>query len=342
MAQRKLNRQQQWRAEKIQQERQQRLEKKLSRENQKIDPGSLGVEEEGLVIANFGASLEIEDQQGTSNRCLLRQNLPAMVVGDRVIWQRATEGGVVTARLPRRNALARPDASGQSKAVAANLDQILVVAAPAPEYSADLIDQYLVAAELTGIRPTLIFNKIDLINDKQRDNIDTLLQRYRNIGYNVLTASTIQAHGLDALRAQLADHTSVFVGQSGVGKSSLIRAFLPEESIAVGPLSTQSGLGQHTTSTSRLYHLPEGGQLIDSPGVRDFRLWPIPAAELLGGFPDLARFQGECRFRDCSHRHEPGCALLKAVTDGEVVAARLQSYLRLCEQMADTEDWERR
>lgn len=338
MAQRKLNRRQQWRIEKIQQERQQRLEKKQARLNEEIDPGTLGAEEEGLVIANFGASLEIEDQQGESRRCLLRQNLPPLVVGDRVIWQRASEGGVITARLPRRNELARPDAAGQSKAVAANLDQILVVAAPAPEYSSELIDQYLIAAELTGIRPTLIFNKIDLIQDKHQADIEAVLQRYRTIGYTVVTASTVQAHGLDTLRAQLKGHTSVFVGQSGVGKSSLIRAFLPEELIKVGALSVQSQLGQHTTSTSRLYHLPEGGDLIDSPGVRDFRLWPISPAELLQGMPDLAVYQGLCRFRDCSHRHEPGCAMLEAVSAEKIHAQRLHSYLRLCEQMAGEDE----
>lgn len=342
MAQRKLNRRQQWRIEKIQQERQQRLDKKLAQACEQIDPGTLGSEEKGLLIANYGATLDIEDSQGQTTRCLLRQNLPPLVVGDEVIWQRGNEGGVVTARLPRRNELARPDASGLRKSVAANLDQILVVAAPAPEYSTDLIDQYLIAAELTGIRPTLIFNKIDLIPPQRQGEIEQLLARYRDIGYQVLMASTVQVHGLDTLRSQLQGHTSVFVGQSGVGKSSLVRAFLPQESITVGALSTQSGLGQHTTSTSRLYHLPEGGNLIDSPGVRDFRLWPIPASELLQGFPDLVQYQGLCRFRDCSHRHEPGCALLQAVEQGKIHAQRLQSYLRLSEQMADSEAWERR
>jgi ribosome biogenesis GTPase len=335
MAQRKLNRRQQWRVEKIQLERQQRLEKKLAQANQAIDPGSLGTEEAGLVIANYGASLEIQDQQGHNHRCLLRQNLPALVVGDRVIWQRASEGGVVTAQLPRDSELARPDANDKPKAVAANIDQILVVAAPAPEYSTDLIDQYLVAAELTGVTPTLIFNKIDLIDSNNRQSIETILNRYRQIGYTVLTASTVLEQGLQALRAQLQDHTSVFVGQSGVGKSSLIRAFIPRDDIAIGPLSQQSGLGQHTTSTSRLYHLADGGNLIDSPGVRDFRLWSVSPAKLLGGFRELAPYQGLCKFRDCSHRHEPGCALRTAVEEGKISAERLQSYHRLAAQMQE-------
>ena len=337
MAQRKLSRRQQWRIEKIQQERQQRLQRKLSHANQQLDPGTLGPEEEGLVIANYGASLEVEDTQGTNHRCLLRQNLPPLVVGDRVIWQRAGETeGVVTARMPRDSELARPDASGQPKAVAANIDQILVVAAPAPDYSSDLIDQYLVAAELTGVPPVLIFNKIDLINRQNAQAIEALLARYRAIGYPVITASSVNQQGLEALRAQLQGHTSVFVGQSGVGKSSLIRAFIPREDIAVGALSRNSGLGQHTTSTARLYHLPAGGQLIDSPGVRDFRLWPVPASTLQQGFRELAPYYGHCKFRDCSHRQEPECALQQAVAEGRISAERLQSYLRLVVQMVET------
>lgn len=333
MATRRLNRHQRWRIDKVQQERQQRLEKKLAKASQSIDPGELGPEEAGLLIANYGASVELEDEHGVLHRCVLRQNLPPMVVGDTVIWQRSQQGGVVTARQPRRSELAKPDMHGQIKAVAANIDQILVVAAPAPEYSTDLIDQYLVAAELTGVSPCLIFNKIDLIDQASQATIDTILQRYRQIGYTVLTASTLANHGLQEVEQQLRGHTSVFVGQSGVGKSSLVRAFIPQQTITVGELSAHSGLGQHTTSTARLYHLPQGGALIDSPGVRDFRLWPVSEDILLGGFRDLAPYQGRCKFRDCSHRHEPGCALLEAEKRGEISSVRLQSYQRLASQM---------
>ena len=126
--------------------------------------------------------------------------------------------------------------------------------------------------ELTGIPPLLLFNKIDLITDESRNEIDDLLQRYRKIGYPVLTSSTKIHHGMDELIAQLRGHTTVFVGQSGVGKSSLSNTLMPGINIAVKALSEQSGLGQHTTSTSRLYHLPQGGEIIDSPGVREFRL----------------------------------------------------------------------
>lgn len=338
MSKRKLSRRQQWRIDKIQDERRQRLERKQARLAAQSGEGELGDEQHGLVIASFGATLEVEDAQGVSVRCTLRQNLPLIVVGDRVVWQASHQGGVVTALLERRSELARPDFSGMMKALAANIDQILVVAAPAPLYSTDLIDQYLAAAELTGITPLLLFNKIDLIAEDNREAIEGVLQRYRAIGYRVLTASTVAQHGLDELIATLQGHTSVFVGQSGVGKSSLTRALIPKLEIAIGELSAQSGLGQHTTSTARLYHLPQGGDVIDSPGVRDFRLWPMGRFELAQGFREFSPHLGRCRFRDCRHQQEPGCALREAVVAGAISSERLQSYLRVAEQLEQNKE----
>ncbi len=337
MAKRKLNRRQQWRVEKIQEERLQRAERKQARAADKtlVSGSALGEEQEGLVIASYGASLEIEGREGRLVRCQLRQNLPLLVVGDRVIWQPAGEGGVVTAQLARHSQLARPDALGAMKALAANIDQILVVAAPAPLYSPDLINQYLAAAELTGISPLLVFNKIDLIDEQNRKQVEALLEIYRRIGYPVITASTKREHGLETLIEQLREHTSVFVGQSGVGKSSLVQALLPETRIHVGELSTQSGLGQHTTSTARLYHLPSGGRVIDSPGVREFRLWPMSRQELAQGFIEFHPYLGHCKFRDCTHQHEPGCALLQALASGNISPRRLESYLKIAKQIEE-------
>jgi ribosome biogenesis GTPase len=338
MSKRKLSRRQQWRVEKIQEERRRRAERKQARAEAGAEAEqTLGAEQQGLVVANFGATLELETDRGETVRCQLRQNLPLVVVGDRVVWQRSGEGGVVTALQQRRSQLARPDALGELKAVAANLDQVLVVAAPAPRYSADLINQYLAAAELTGIAPLLVFNKIDLIDSDNRSAVDTLLATYRTIGYRVLTASTKQRHGLDALIEQLKDKTSVFVGQSGVGKSSLVQSLLPEVAIDVGELSAQSGLGQHTTSTARLYHLPSGGHIIDAPGVREFRLWPMSRQALADGFIEFRPYLGQCKFRDCRHEHEPGCALREAVARGDISMMRLVSYLRIAQQLEANE-----
>ncbi len=336
MAGRKLNRRQKWRIEKIQNERRARLERKQVRmEEQLKADGGLGEEQTGLVIASYGASLEVEAEDGKLIRCALRQNLPLIVVGDRVVWQASQEGGIVTALQERRSLLARPDAHGNLKGLAANLDQIIVVAAPAPAYSTELIDQYLAAAELTGITPLLLFNKIDLICKENSNEVTQLLQRYRDIGYRVLTSSTKLNHGLDELTAQLKGHTNVFVGQSGVGKSSLSNALMPGLDIAVKTLSERSGLGQHTTSTSRLYHLPQGGEVIDSPGVREFRLWAMDENSLAEGFREFHPFLGHCKFRDCKHQQEPGCALKAAEKRGEISTVRLNNYHKIALQLQE-------
>lgn len=328
MAKRQLTRRQAWRIKKIQDERLARAQK---RETRVVVGPDLGPEQQGLVIANYGAALDVEREDGTVHRCVTRSNLEPIVVGDSVVWQEGTDGlGVVSAVVPRHSLLARPTDAG-SKPIAANIDQILVVSAPAPAYSLNLIDQYLIAAEHTGIRPILLFNKTDLLDGERRRRIESDLQIYSGLGYAALYVSTRAAHGLDDLVAVLRGKTSVFVGQSGVGKSSLIKALMPGLDIRVGELSGE--LGQHTTSAARLYHLPEGGSLIDSPGVREFGLWPMNPRELAEGFVEFRPRLGHCRFRDCTHRHEPDCAVRKAVESGGITRARYESFLRLVESL---------
>lgn len=338
MSKRKLTRQQAWRIQKIQEERLQRAQRK-GVDLEQLDGEQLGPPREGLVVTNFGTALEIEGEDGQNYRCRMRQNLELLVPGDRVIWQGIGAGseGVVTALQPRRSLLARPDARGELRPLAANIDQILVVAAPRPAYSTDLIDQYLVAAETTGIMPVIVFNKTDLLpEDEERTQIERDLTRYETIGYRVLRASTVAQHGLDELTAALRDKVSVFVGQSGVGKSSLVQTLLPAEAIKVGALTERTGLGRHTTSAARYYRLSCGGAIIDSPGVREFSLWHMEAAELAQGFVEFRPHLGGCRFRDCSHQHEPGCALLQAVEKGLISAERLDSFQRMVASEAPT------
>jgi ribosome biogenesis GTPase len=331
MANRKLSRRQAWRIRKIQEERIRRAQKKAAHAAEAISTDGLSQARHGLVVANYGAELEVEDAGGIRYRCVSRQNLGPLVVGDQVVWQPGAEhSGVITAGLPRKSVLVRPDPAGVPRPVAANIDRIIVVAAARPLFSAALIDQYLVAAEHTAISPLLLFNKVDLLDEAELRAVHAQLAVYAAIGYPVLYASTAQAHGMDALIEALHGHTSAFVGQSGVGKSSLIKALLPDEEIRIGELS-ESVHGRHTTSAARLYHLPTGGQVIDSPGVREFRLGHLEPGEIARGFVELRPFLGKCRFRDCRHRQEPGCRLREAVEDGEVSAARFESYLQLAE-----------
>jgi ribosome biogenesis GTPase len=336
MTKRKLNDRQTWRVQKIQEERLRRAERQRERAEASFTEDRLGPEQHGLVVANYGASVAVEDAAGASHRCVLRQNLELAVVGDRVVWQPGSDGGgVVTAVVPRQTTLARPDVSGQLKPVAANVDQVLVVAAPLPLFSAENVDRFVVAAELSGMTPALVFNKADLIGAADRPAMEAALARYRAIGYAVVYTSTRTGLGLDEVRALLGGHTSIFAGQSGVGKSSLVNALLPEAAATVGDLAQVTGLGRHTTTAARLYHLPNGGRVIDSPGVREFRLWTMDPQELAMGFREFGPHLGHCRFRDCRHEGEPGCALLAAVKAGAIAPERVASYKRIAAEMAE-------
>ncbi|ATJ83771.1 small ribosomal subunit biogenesis GTPase RsgA [Halomonas beimenensis] len=337
MSKRKLSRQQRWRIEKIQAERARRAEKRGAKESEQLAAGEYGPEQPGRVIAHFGRTLDVLPEGGEAPvRCHLRANLEGLVTGDRVIWRAGQDGsGVVVARGERDNVLERPDPRGQLKPVAANIDQILIVFAVEPEPHANLIDRYLVAAEATGIPPVLVLNKIDLLPDSG-GALRELLDRYESLGYPVVTTTTARDGGLDALHRRLAGRTSVFVGQSGVGKSSLIDRLLPDEELRIGALSEDSRKGRHTTTTARLYHMPSGGELIDSPGIREFGLTHLDEDQVARGFIEFRELLGRCRFRDCRHRQEPGCALIHAVEAGEVHADRFASYRRIVDSLEDS------
>ena len=337
MSKRQLSRRQQWRIDKIQQERLARAARRTTAAD--VDQtGELASERPGQVIAHFGQQLLVADATGQAARCHFRANLEQLVVGDQVLFAPPLGDGcgVITAMQPRQTVLQRPDQYGKLKPVAANVDQIVIVWAPEPLPSSQLLDRYLVAAELAGAAPVLLLNKADLLEHQHHHHCQALCQLYQQVGYPVLTVSACDGVGLAALRQTLIGHTSVLVGQSGVGKSSLVNALLPQAALAVATLSDRSGLGQHTTVTARLFPLSDGGQLIDSPGVREFGLWHIDETSLLAGYRELAPLAGHCRFRNCSHRHEPGCALRAAAEAGDIAPERLDNFYRIAETLDDT------
>lgn len=327
MSKRKLSRRQAWRVEKIHEERVKRAARRELEAEQALASGELGAEQEGIIVAHYGTQVAVESAPGVSQRCHLRANLAGLVTGDRVAWCEGEPVGVVVAQLERHSVLSRPDPYGKLKAVAANIDQIMLVVAPYPEPHAKLIDRYLVASEVVGIEPVIVLNKTDLLasDPALQDRMHALLAPYPDLGYRVLRTSSMQG-GLEELHLALRDRTSVFVGQSGVGKSSLINVLLPQLDLRVGALSENTRKGKHTTTTAQLFHLDGGGSLIDSPGIREFGLWHMSKEQVEQGFREFRPLLGTCKFRDCQHEHEPGCAILKAATSGEISAERLESY----------------
>jgi ribosome biogenesis GTPase len=280
----------------------------------------------GLVIASYGRRGVLVDAAGLRHKFVLKGRKLRAVCGDHVTWQptTASEPALVNAIAARRNVLERPDMRGKTEPLAANLDQLLVVLAPQPDPDYFMIDRFLCAAELMGAAAALVWNKADLATAEQPE-----LAEYARLGYAVLPSSVIDATGIVALRERLAKGISILVGQSGVGKSSLINALLPHVRVPVGPLSTGSGEGKHTTTASYMHELDSGGQLIDSPGVREFAPHILEARSIQVGFREVVDLAEQCRFGDCQHTREPNCAVKAALDGGEISQRRYDSYKRL-------------
>lgn len=284
------------------------------------------------VIAAFGRHLLVRDAAGAERRARPSGRKHSIVCGDRVRCEPDPKHDelLIIEVLPRRTLLARANLRGASEPVVANITQLVVVVAPLPAPDFFVVDRYLCAATAAGIAGVIAVNKSDL-----SDALDAAeLEAYTHAGYSHLACSAKAGSGLDPLKQALSGAISVLVGQSGVGKSSLVAALLPEAQVITGELMREEE-GRHTTTASRAYPLNLGGTLIDSPGVRDF----APAIDQLDertlGFPEVERLAPACRFQDCRHMQEPDCAVIAAIDEGSLLARRYESYRRLRRLYAD-------
>lgn len=330
MSKRKLSEQQKRRVRKV------RHKKTDSTTYSETSEGLLGPKQLGLVITNFGPRLLVQAENGETFNCAVRQHLGKLVAGDRVIFQTDVEPqtGVVSSVEPRHHVMTRPGFRGQTRMVAANIDLILIVTPVVPGIYPDMIDRYLVGAHQLALPVLILLNKVDLIDSEEDwETIAELLLPYEELDIPLLPISTADGTGLEELIELLNERNSVIVGPSGAGKSSIIQALIPDLDIKINELSESTGLGKHTTTNPILYHLPtsEGlsGNIIDSPGVREFSPTPCELHTLEQAYPDFAPFLGQCKFNNCTHTSEPQCALLEALEAGLIAPSRFQSFQRL-------------
>ncbi len=287
---------------------------------------------EGTVIATHGPLVRVRAGGQTlvvASRRRLRweggePEVSRLVVGDHVVVEMHRSEGVITTVRQRRTALYRRAGREQrAQVLAANVDQALIVfACQRPEPKRGLIDRFLVACHHAAIQPTLVFNKADLGPEPVLPWIDL----YRALGTAVMAVSARTGRGLGEIKRTLTGQTTLFCGPSGVGKSSLLNAVHPGFRLRVGTISAATGKGRHTTSRAELLPLPGGGFVVDTPGLKEFGLWNLTLADLQAAFPEIARLDSQCRFQNCTHLHEPGCAVRAAVDEGVIDPERFRSY----------------
>ncbi len=284
----------------------------------------------GLITVAHGNECGGEAEQALVRCRLRRQGGERPVCGDRVQWRSTALGeGVIEAVEPRRSLIERGDFRGRPRPLAANVDRMVIVLADPPGVEPILIDRYLVLARHIGIPAAIWLNKMDRPAPPARAALRHRIEAYAPLLAAIGQGSAHAGEGLDELRHSLAGRCAILVGHSGVGKSSLLNALIPDLALRIGELSATSGRGRHTTTATTLFHLAGGGTLIDSPGVRTLRLDHLPAESVLAASPETRAEVGHCRFRDCRHDRDAGCAVLAPAPAGRITRDRLDSWRRL-------------
>lgn len=302
----------------------------------------------GIVIKSTGSRYTVKTTEGEIIDCRIKGNFRIkgirstnpIAVGDQVEFTVRQEDsnvdgvqvGLINNIIERKNYIIRksPNLSKESHIIAANIDQaFLIVTISQPVTSSTFIDRFLVSAEAYRIPCRLIFNKIDLYNEEQRQKMESMIAIYEKVGYVCLKVSATEQTGMDALKEMIKDKTNVFSGHSGVGKSTIINNLQPGLGLKTGNISEAHHSGKHTTTYSEMISLDFGGYIIDTPGIKGFGLLEMEKEEISHYFPEMFRLLNDCQYYNCTHTHEPGCAVKKAVAEGEIAESRYETYLGL-------------
>ena len=295
----------------------------------------------GLVIKNTGSWYTVKTDDGNIVESKIKGNFRLkgirstnpVAVGDRVEIIRNQEGtAFISAIEDRRNYIIRKsqNLSKQSHIIAANVDQaFLIVTVNYPQTSTTFIDRFLASAEAYSVPVVLVFNKTDLLSEEERHYQNMMMTLYETVGYQCVAISAEKGDGVDTLLPLLHDKITLLSGNSGVGKSTLINRILPDVNLRTAEISDSHNTGMHTTTFSEMLLLPDGGYIIDTPGIKGFGTFNMEPEEISGFFKEIFRFSKDCRFNNCTHTHEPGCAVIKAVEDHYIAASRYQSYLSM-------------